>query len=262
MLKLKIIKAGYFYSDAGASLGNLPRSIWGRFLSVDAKHRMRLDLNLLLIELDDRLILVDTGLGNKLTPKEDEIFSPQVKSFPELLAQHGYKTSSITDVIMTHLHHDHAGGIVSIDSDNQEYLTFPKASYHIQAKEWEIAKNPDVLNRAAYDYARNLKLLEQKCKINLINGNVEIFPGINLQLVGGHTEGMQILLINRDRQKYIYAGDIIPSQTYLKLAITSAYDVCRRDTVSAKEQILQKVQQEGYVLIYDHSTQETFYEIN
>ncbi len=260
MLNIKIIKAGHFYSDAGASLGNLPRAIWGRFLAVDDKHRMRLDLNLLLIELENRLILVDTGLGNKLSPKELKIFSPKMKSFEQVLAEHGYRPESITDVIMTHLHHDHAGGIVSLDANHEEYLTFPNARYHIQLKEWQVAKNPDILNKAAYDFNRNLKQLEISGKVNLINGNLELFPGINLELVGGHTEGMQIIVINRDEQKYIYAGDIIPSETYLKPAITSAYDVCRKDTVAAKMTIIKRIEDQGYKLIFDHSTEETIYE--
>ncbi len=260
MLNLKIIKAGHFYSDAGASLGNLPRSIWGRFLTVDDKHRMKLDLNLLLIELDERLILVDTGLGNKLTEKERKIFLPSLKSFEEILVEFDYSPESITDVIMTHLHHDHAGGIVSLDDRGKEYLTFPRATYHIQKKEWDIAKNPDILNKAAYDYERNLKLLADKGQLNLVDGDLELYPGLRLELVGGHTEGMQIIIINRDEQKYVYAGDIIPSETYLKLPITSAYDVCRRDTVKAKVRILKIMEEEGLKLIFDHSTGETIYE--
>ncbi len=259
MLKIKIIDAGHFYSDAGASLGNLPRSIWGRFLTVDEKHRMRLNLNLLLIELGERVILVDTGIGNKMTEKERKIFSPSFRSFDTALADYGLRTDSITDVIMTHLHHDHAGGIVSYDQEGEEYLTFSKATFHIQQSEWQIAKYPDDLNRAAYDFERNLKLLEEKGKLNIIDGDYSLCDGVSLKLVGGHSEGMQIIIINSKEEKYIYAGDIIPSATYLKIPITSAYDVCRRDTVTAKKWIIEKLENEGYKLIYDHSTEELFY---
>lgn len=259
MLKIKILKAGHFYSDAGASLGNLPRAIWGRFLSLDDLHRMRLDLNLLLIEYNERIILVDTGLGNKLTEKELKIFSPSSQSLSSVLNNNGYNTEAITDVIMTHLHHDHAGGIVSYNDLGQEYLTFPNATYHIQEKEWNMAKDPDILNQAAYDYARNLRLLELKGNINLLSGDKEIFPGIRVELVGGHTEGMQIIIINTDDAKYIYAGDIIPSKLYLKVPITSAYDVCRRDTVKAKLKIIAKLDNEQYKLIFDHSTEDLTY---
>lgn len=83
--------------------------------------------------------------------------------------------------------------------------------------------------------------------------------GVSLKLVGGHTEGMQIVIINKDKQKYIYAGDIIPTETFLKIPITSAYDVCRKDTVKAKLWILKQLETEGYSLIYDHSTKDIFY---
>lgn len=259
MLTLKIIKAGWFFSDAGASLGNLPRAIWGRFLSIDDKHRVQLNLNLLLIETADKVILVDTGVGNKMNEKEIKIFSPSVNSFKSALAEYGHSPATITDVIMTHLHHDHAGGIVSLDSEGEEYLTFPNATYHIQQSEWEIAKHPDELNIAAYDFERNLKLLQEKGKINLIEGDYTLCEGVSLKLVGGHTEGMQIVIINKDKQKYIYAGDIIPTETFLKIPITSAYDVCRKDTVKAKLWILKQLETEGYSLIYDHSTKDIFY---
>lgn len=261
MLKIKIIKAGHFYSDAGASLGNLPRAIWGRFLSVDEMHRLRLDLNLLLIETEGKTILVDTGLGNKLTSKELKIFSPSGERLDKVLLKQGIPASSITDVVMTHLHHDHAGGIVSYDDSGQEFLTFPKATYHIQRKEWEICKNPDILNNSAYDFKRNLRLLDQKGDINLIEGTYPLCPGISLEPVGGHTEGMQIVIINNGKHKYIYAGDIIPSETYLKVPITSAYDVCRRDTVKAKLSIIERIEKEGYSLIFDHSTEDVIYEV-
>lgn len=259
MLNIKVVNAGHFYSDAGASLGNLPRAIWGRFLSVDEKHRHRLNLNLLLIEVGNRVILIDTGVGNKMNEKELKIFSPAVPSFESALAEHGHNPASITDVIMTHLHHDHAGGIVSLNSRGEAYLTFPQATYHIQRTEWEMAKYPDELNRAAYDYERNLSLLEEKGKLNLLEGDYSLCEGVSLKLVGGHSEGMQIVVINSEANKYIYAGDIIPSSIYLRIPITSAYEVCRKDTVKAKLWILDKINSEGYKLIYDHSTEEVFY---
>jgi glyoxylase-like metal-dependent hydrolase (beta-lactamase superfamily II) len=260
MTKIEILSAGSFWTDAGASFGNLPRSIWGRFLHIDEKHRMPLNLNLLLIKEEGKNIIVDTGIGNKLSDKMIKIFKPQLRSFEDLLNEHNLMPTDITDVIMTHLHFDHAGGIVSYDNNKNPYLTFPHATYHIQEKEWNIAKNPDELNMAAYDYDNNLALLEKEGKINLINGDYQVSNAVKVLFVGGHSEGMQSVEIITDNKKYIYAGDIIPSSTFLKLSITSAYDVCRRDTFKAKKMILNKVVNEDYTLIYDHSTKELYYE--
>lgn len=259
MLSVNILNVGFFYSDAGASLGNLPRAIWGRFLPVDDKHRLKLNLNLLLIQDGDRVILVDTGVGNKLNAKMQDIFALSLISFESALAKHRLTPDDITDVIMTHLHQDHAGGIVSFTKSGEEYLTFPNATYHIQKQEWEMAKEPDILNRAAYDYENNLKLLDKTGKLNLVTGEYKLTEHVSMQHVGGHSEGSQIILVNHTEHKLIYPGDIIPSPLFLKVPITSAYEVCRRDTVQAKLWILNKVENEGYTLIYDHSTEELCY---
>ena len=262
MFSVNVLTIGFFYSDAGASLGNLPRTIWGRFLSVDEKHRHKLNLNLLLIQDGERVILVDTGVGNKLNAKMQEIFSASLISFDVALAAHNLAPHDITDVIMTHLHQDHAGGIVSFNEQGEKYLTFPNATYHIQKQEWEIAKHPDILNRAAYDYENNLKLLDQTGKLNLIEGEFQLTASVSMKYVGGHSEGSQIVLVNHPAHKLIYAGDIIPSSVFLKIPITSAYEVCRRDTVKAKLWILDKIENQGYTLIYDHSTKELHYAKN
>lgn len=260
MAKINILRAGCFYSDAGASFGNLPQAIWGRFFTTDAKHRIALALNLLLIQDGSKNILVDTGVGFRTSEREDKIFSPELTPFEELLAPFQLTPNDITDVIMTHLHFDHAGGVISYDEDNNDVLTFPNAIYHIQSAEWNIAKNPDVLNSGAYNFAKHLYLLEQQGEINLVEGNYQLTHDIKLTLVGGHSEGMQVIEIKTDEKNYIYAGDIIPSKTFLKVPITSAYDVCRRDTVTAKLWILDKVENSNYTLIFDHSTEEVLYE--
>jgi len=172
-----------------------------------------------------------------------------------VLSKMGYPRTSITDVIMTHLHHDHAGGIVSLDSEGKEYLTFPNAVYHIQLAEWKIAREPDILNFAAYDFNRNLKLLEEKGRVNLIEGDYTLCDGVDLKLVGGHTDGMQIVIINKDNQKYIYAGDIIATKFHTSMAVTSAYDVCRSDTVKAKHLIYDRLKANNGFLLLDHDTQ-------
>lgn len=259
MFSVNILNVGFFYSDAGASLGNLPRAIWGRFLPVDEKHRLKLNLNLLLIQDGARVILVDTGMGNKLNAKMQEIFALSSISFESALAKHNLTPDDITDVIMTHLHQDHAGGIVSFTESGEEHLTFPNATYHIQKQEWEMAKEPDILNRAAYNYEINLKLLDTSGKLNLITGEYKLTANVSMMHVGGHSEGAQIVLVNHAEHKLIYPGDIIPSPIFLKVPITSAYEVCRRDTVKAKLWILDKVESEGYTLIYDHSTEELHY---
>ncbi|NLW19695.1 MAG: MBL fold metallo-hydrolase [Candidatus Cloacimonetes bacterium] len=245
------VDAGNYWTDGGAMLGVLPRAIWGKKVQTDERHRKKLALNLLLIKTEDRKILVDTGLGNRLNEKQRDIYRPSEFMLPASLAELGIRDRDITDVVLTHLHFDHAGGIVT-GLGATDRLTFPKARHWIQKTEWETAKNPDGLNRAAYSFEWQLALLEHQGKQQLIDGNVEIAPGVTLVKTGGHTVGSQIVEIDGPQGFYIYAADIIPTLFHSSAAITSAYDVCREDTFKAKQYIFSRLKEKNGSLLLNH----------
>lgn len=232
-------------------LGVLPRAIWGKTVATDERHRKNLALNLLLIKTGDRIILVDTALGNRLTDKQRDIYRPSSFLLPVSLAELGLRDSDLTDVVLTHLHFDHAGGIVT-GFGGSDRLTFPKARHWIQRQEWEIAKNPDGLNRAAYDFAGQLALLEERGKQELIEGTREIAPGVTLIKTGGHTAGSQIVEIDGPQGFFIYAADIIPTMFHTSAAVTSAYDICRKDTFKAKQYIYGRLKEKNGTLLLNH----------
>lgn len=250
-ISLHKIDAGNYWTDGGAMLGVLPRAIWGKSVQTDERHRKNLALNLLLIKTGDRVILVDTGLGNRLTEKQRDIYRPSAFLPPASLAELGVRDADVTDVVLTHLHFDHAGGIITGFGDH-DALTFPKARHWIQTREWEIAKNPDGLNRAAYDFAGQLALLEARGKQQLIDGNREIAPGVTLVKTGGHTCGSQIVEIDSGDGFYIYAADIVPTLFHASPAVTSAYDVCREDTFQAKRYIFNRLKEKNGNLLLNH----------
>ncbi len=249
--KLSKIFAGSYWSDGGALMGVLPWNIWHRKVRADEKRRVQMSLNLLLIEQDERKILVDTGLGNRLSETQQKIYSPSGFMLPGSLGALGIRDKDITDVIMTHLHFDHAGGIIS-DIAGRDLLTFPRARYWIQRKEWDIARQPDTLNRAAYSFEHQLALLERKGKLELIDGDAEVCSGVGLKLTGGHTAGSQIVEITTDKGFYIYAGDIIATMLHVPPPITSAYDISRQDTYAAKQYIYSRLKAENGYLLLDH----------
>ncbi|MDP8232923.1 MAG: MBL fold metallo-hydrolase, partial [Candidatus Zophobacter franzmannii] len=220
-------------TDAGASLVVLPRAIWEKTISVDDKNRVRMRINLLLIKDEERLILIDTGIGNKLNDKKKKIYNYTDFLLPNSLQEVGFSCLDITDVILTHLHFDHAGGIVS-EFDGVMQLTFPNATHWVQKAEWEIAKTPDMLNAAAYNYQVDLALLEEKGKLKLVDGEHQISEHVEVMKVGGHTEGFQIVKLNFPDCKAVFAGDIIPTEPHLYLPVISAYDISRKDTFKAK----------------------------
>lgn len=245
--------AGHYWSDGGALMGVLPYAIWKDKIKTDERRRQKMDLNLLLIVSENRKILVDTGLGNRLSDKQRDIYQPSDFALPQALGELGFRDIDITDVIMTHLHFDHAGGIVTSFGEHED-LTFPKARYWIQKDEWEIAKNPDGLNQAAYSFDHQLSMLNQKGRVNLIEGEVEIAAGVRCVKCGGHTHGSQYVQIQTSDAFYIYAGDIIATKFHTSLAITSAYDICRADTFKAKKDIYSRLKQHNGYLLLDHDT--------
>ena len=159
--------------------------------------------------------------------------------------------ADVTDVVLTHLHFDHAGGIITGFGDH-DALTFPKARHWIQRQEWETAKNPDGLNRASYDFPRQLALLEERGRQQLIDGSEEIAPGVTLVKTGGHTCGSQIVEIDSAHGYFIYAGDIMPTLFHVSPAVTSAYDVCREDTFKAKQYISARLKEKNGTLLLNH----------
>lgn len=235
-------------------MGVLPWSIWGKSEGTDDRRRRMLALNLLLIEVQDRLILIDSGLGNRLSPKQEEIYRPSGHLIPKSLAGLGFKQEDITDVILTHLHFDHAGGLVSTDGE-RDCLSFPNAAHWVQNTEWAMAKNPDELNQAAYAFEHQLALVQDQAKLELIDGRMEIAPGVTLHKVGGHSVGSQIVEINAPDGFYIYPSDIVPTLFHARIAVTSAYDISRQDTVSAKKYIFATLKEHGGTLFLNHDTQ-------
>ncbi|NLH93531.1 MAG: MBL fold metallo-hydrolase [Candidatus Cloacimonetes bacterium] len=250
-ISLHKIDAGDYWTDGGAMLGVLPRAIWGKSVQTDERHRKNLALNLLLIKMADRVILVDTGLGNRLSEKQRDIYRPSAFLLPVSLAELGIRDADVTDVVLTHLHFDHAGGIITGFGDH-DALTFPKARHWIQRQEWETAKNPDGLNRASYDFPRQLALLEERGRQQLIDGSEEIAPGVTLVKTGGHTCGSQIVEIDSAHGYFIYAGDIMPTLFHVSPAVTSAYDVCREDTFKAKQYISARLKEKNGTLLLNH----------
>lgn len=249
-----VVSAGNYWADAGAAMGVLPRALWKKFLDVDEKDRIKLELNSLLLQFDKKNILIDTGIGNKHTNKLRKIYNPSDFDLLENLFKLGISRHDINFVILTHLHFDHAGGVTSIFNEKKE-LTFPNAVHLIQKKDWDIAKEPDELNKASYNFSADLELLEQIGKYKLLNGDFSLTPEIKLLLVGGHSEGMQIVRIESDNNLAYYVGDIIPLDAHQHLVVTTSYDVCRRETISTKKKVLQELKDKNGVLFLPHDTE-------
>ena len=251
------VSAGHYFGDAGAAMGVLPKTLWQKFLQPDEKNRIKLALNCFLIKSEGKNVLIDTGIGNKLPEKSQKIYNASEFILLESLNSIDVKPEEIDFVILSHLHFDHAGGVVSLNNGIPE-LTFPNAVHIIQEKEWNTALNPDDLNKPAYNFKSDLALLESSGKFQLVNGDFQVTHEVSVSLTGGHSEGNQIVKIHSGDEFAVFAGDIISMKAHQHPAVTTAYDVSRKDTFAAKNLILNELNQTHGTLLLVHEP-ENFY---
>jgi glyoxylase-like metal-dependent hydrolase (beta-lactamase superfamily II) len=251
MSHLQTINPGFYFTDGGAALGVLPRVMWEKSACPDERHRIRMAQNLLVIQSEEKHILVDTGLGNRLDDKTRHIYSPEAYRIDEELARIGLSRSEIDIVVFTHLHFDHVGGLIS-SIDGHDEFTFPNAQYYIQRTEWEIARNPDELNRASYFFAHQIAPLADSERLVLVDGDFALTPEVTLVRLNGHSNGFQGVRYDNGEDLAWYPGDLIPMHYHKRLSVTFSYDVNRSDTVAAKIRIMNELSGRKGLLYYSH----------
>ena len=205
------------------------------------------------VEGTERIILVDTGAGDKLTDKMRSIYQVDYsrKDLLGSLASAGVTPTQVTDVILTHLHFDHCGGSTRI-SDQATVPTFPNAVYHIQRRQWEWARARNERDRASY-LDENYLPLEESGQLNLIEGEVELLPDIYLVVVEGHTPGQHLPLINTVQRTVLYCGDLFPTPGHIPLPWIMGYDLEPLKTLEDKRRLLPRAVEEEWVLFYEHA---------
>jgi len=242
-----------FLLDGGAMFGVVPKNLWEKKISADSSNRIPMQARSLIIRGNDKIILVDTGIGDKLPAKFKKIYDIQtsVSSMAERLAPFELTEDDITDVILTHLHFDHAGGSTII-SNGKVVPTFPNAVYHVQQTQWELACNPSVRDQSSYIPDNFMPLLEQNV-LNLVNGGSdEFFDGIDLIVTDGHTRGQQHPLIKGDKQSLFFCADLIPTSAHIPIAWHMGYDNHPLTIMDEKDAILSRAVEENWILCFEH----------
>ena len=252
--ELSSIETGWFALDGGAMFGVVPRALWARKITPDDRGRIGLALRALLIqEVDgDRNILVDTGIGQKWDAKNADIFGVDHTRL-ELergLAEHNLATGDITDVLLTHLHFDHAGGATKKVGDSV-VPTFENATYYVQQANLEWAKSPTEKDRASYR-AENFEALLREGVLELMDGPGEWLPGIELILSDGHTRAMQLPHVHGPEGHVAYCADLIPTSAHVPTPWVMAYDNFPLTTMKEKQVILERACAEDWTLIFEH----------
>lgn len=226
--------------------GSVPKNLWSKKIGADEENCIRLAARGLLITHANRKFLIDCGMGEKWKDKQRAIFA--INNTPQ--SDWGFKPEEITDLILTHLHFDHAGGVSKYDSDGALQLVFPNATIHLQTSNLSNAKAPSLKERASY-LPENVDILEQ-AKLSLVDGDVEIYPGITVHRVDGHTVGQQWIEIRDGDQVVMFTTDLIPTSHHLPLMYHMGYDACAATLMKEKEVFLSKAVAENAIVFFEH----------
>lgn len=248
-----LLRNGTFSLDAGCMFGLIPRVIWTRWLTPDDQNRMVLQQNSLLLEQDGHKVLIEVGIGAKLSDKEQQMYSAERRSILDSLKEVGCDPADINTVILTHLHFDHAGGLTHHDPEAPEgiALSFPNANIIVQKKEWEDAiANRSTMNKT---YLRS-HLTEAVAKqTKLVEGEVEVLPNLWVFPTPGHTWGQQSVRFHDSSGGVrCFVSDVMPTHLHASATTNLAYDVEPYTSMVARMELLKKASDEGWVLLPNH----------
>lgn len=249
---LHTIETGRFALDGGAMFGIVPRVLWERQMRPDERNRISMAMRCLLLESSDRLVLIDNGLGNKYDAKFQQLYAidDETWNLHRSLQAAGFGAADVTDVILTHLHFDHAGGSVSREGEHL-VMTFPNARHYVQRRHWEWAIAPR-LREAASFLKENLDPLAASGQMVLLDGPGPVLPGIDVQVVDGHTEAQQIVQISGPEGTLVYVADLLPTHAHLPALWGMAYDIRPLQTIEEKQAFLAQAEAEGWTLFFGH----------
>ncbi|MFH1052569.1 MAG: MBL fold metallo-hydrolase [bacterium] len=251
--QIDVIETGIFHLDGGAMFGVIPKALWSKsYHSGDELNRIPLEARLLLIRWEEKIVLVDTGNGTKLNPKIAARYGIDLtKSAVELhLRQFNIKPEHVTDVILTHLHFDHSGGATMVEN-GKIIPTFPNAKYYVQKEQYKWGINPTEKDRASF-FPENYVPLKDMGMLELIDGDGEIFPGISVIKVSGHTKSMQLTKLHDEGKSILFCADLCPTAAHIPLPFVMGYDNEPLKTIEEKKVILPRAYEEETILVYEH----------
>lgn len=257
-MKLYPIEAGNFKLDGGAMFGVVPKTIWNKTNPADENNLIDIAARCLLIEDGNRLILIDTGMGDKQSEKFFGYYSLWGdESIDKSLAKYGFHRDQITDVFMTHLHFDHCGGSVQWNKDRTGYEpAFKNAKFWSNENHWEWATKPNPREKASF-LSENILPMQESGQLNFIKRpegdtleNSEL--GFGIFFADGHTEKMMIPKIKYGDKTICFMADLLPTAGHIPLPYVMGYDTRPLLTLPEKEKFLLEAADNNYYLFLEH----------
>ena len=246
--ELTALSDGTYLLDGGVFFGVVPKTLWSKKVSADENNRVLSGLNSVLVRSQEKILLIETGMGNKLPEKVAEIYGQPAKLLENLSAL-GLSPEDIDVVINSHLHFDHCGWN-TVRKNGTPVATFANARYYVQAGEWRHAHQQQ---RDSISYfEENYDPLVRSGQMQLLDGNRELFPGISVEVYPGHTRDMQAILIESHGKTACYISDLIPTSAHLDLNWVMAFDLYPLETIESRKRYYSRAIPENWLTMFTH----------
>lgn len=250
-MEIAIIDTGFFHADGGAMFGAIPKTAWERRYPADASNRCVLAMRSLLILTDDeRIILIDTGAGDKQKKALSYYRFFDCIDLNETLTQRGISPTDVTDVVLTHLHFDHCGDCTR-EENGKFKITYPNARHWVSRSQWENFLQPHDLEKTSY-FPENMLPVEKAGQLHLIESDTWLTPEVELRIYDGHTPGQIVTYIHHPEQTYLFAGDVIPLAASVSPEWISAYDLSPLLSYTGKIRLLEEAARKKQAIIFCH----------
>lgn len=249
-----VLSDGVFKVDGGAIFGRIPKTTWENFVSTDRKNRVTLGLNCLLLQCNGQNVLVDTGVGPKDNFRDKELYGLVPSRLLRSLKGIGLGPRDINAVVLSHLHFSHAGGATRMDRVGDMVPTFPNATYYVQRASWDDAQSP-ALPHADVFRVEDFDPIAERDRLHLLDGDTELFPGLNLIVTEGHCPGHQIVVFSHGGERIVYLGDLVPTPHHLGIAVISSYDYEPEIIADQKQSILSDAEKQGWLMVFAHGNE-------
>ena len=257
-MRLYPIKSGNFKLDGGAMFGVVPKVLWNKTNPADHNNLIDIAARCLLIEEGNRLILVDTGMGNKQSDKFFGYYAPWGDDdLHTSLQKNGFHKNDVTDIFITHLHFDHCGGVINNNKDHTGYeLAFKNATVWSNESHWNWATKPNQREKASF-LKENIIPIEESGHLKFIAANQSNFSessklGFGIHFVNGHTEKQMLPHIKYKDKTIIFMADLLPTVGHIPLPYVMGYDTRPLLTLEEKKQFLDKAADQGWYLFLEH----------
>ena len=252
-MDLHVINTGMFKLDGGAMFGVVPKSIWQKLNSADENNMCTWAMRCLLVKDGNRLILIDTGIGNKQDQRFFNFFYLHGEDTLESsIKKAGYSPDEITDVFLTHLHFDHCGGAMKYNSDKSKIIpAFKNATYWSNEEHWQWATQPNPREKASF-LKENINPIKESGQLKFIKPGNSVFENIDILFVDGHTDKQMLPHIKYKDKTIVFVADLIPSVGHIPLPYVMGYDTRPLLTMQEKEIFMNKAASENYILFFEH----------